>query len=285
MQLKGINFNKVWCGAGALGFTGEGYWWTAFSRIHADDPKLTFVTKTITLKANSGNVLLRSDFQPARVIPETLNVNPLKRSVTNKFALSNPGLSAVLRSNRLQNLRNPFFISVGSVSESAKKRLADLSEIRYILDNESFSAPYGIQINYSCPNLDKADRVSTEEIIQALEIFKNWDKPVMLKLSPETPLNDFIVYEKSSSLDAFCFSNTRQTLKGGLSGRPLLEHNLYFIRQLRAAGIRKPINGGGGILSNKDAEKYLEAGADSCFIWSAFLLRPWQIKSIVNHQY
>lgn len=285
MKLRDIEFTDVWCGSGVLGFVGEGYWWTKLSGLSVESKNLTFVTKTITYLPNAGNVALKENFRPKRIFPETLKINFSKKSVTNKFALANPGLETVLKTNKLQKLKKPFFISIGSTATSREERLKDFQSIKDRLLRERFSASYGVQINFSCPNLFGETKITIDEKISVIELFADTGVPITVKLSPDTMIEDFKMLEDIDCLDAYVFSNTVKTEKGGLSGWLLKKLNVERIRQLRSLGIKKPINAGGGILSKKDAQDYLNAGADSVFIWSVTLLRPWRVLNIVDGKY
>jgi dihydroorotate dehydrogenase len=72
---------------------------------------------------------------------------------------------------------------------------------------------------------------------------------------------------------------------GGLSGKPLLWRVIDWLRVARSerGGIRKPINAGGGILSLRDAQETMRAGADSIFLGSIAILRPWRVRGIITH--
>lgn len=282
MRLRNINFEKVWCGSGVLGFVGEGYWWTRLNGLSVQNKKLTFVTKTITFNPNVGNVKLKDNFRPKRIFPETLRINFYKKSVVNKFALANPGLEEIIKSGKLQKLTSPFFISFGSTSPLKIQRLDDFSKIKDRLSIEKFNAPYGIQINFSCPNLKNDNEVSIKEKSEVIDIFSDLNVPITIKLSPDTTLEEFLEFEKITALDGYVFSNTKKIKLGGLSGHPLKDNNLKQIRLLRKSGVVKPINAGGGVLSRKDAKEYFEAGAESVFIWSVMLLRPWRVKKILG---
>jgi hypothetical protein len=109
------------------------------SGLKVNDPKLTFVTKTITYKQNDGNVLLGKDFRPVKLFPETLSINFFGKSVINKFGFANPGLAAVLSTGVLQDLTRPFFISVSSVSTSRQGRIKDFQLIKDRLREEKFT--------------------------------------------------------------------------------------------------------------------------------------------------
>jgi phosphoribosylformimino-5-aminoimidazole carboxamide ribonucleotide (ProFAR) isomerase len=67
-----------------------------------------------------------------------------------------------------------------------------------------------------------------------------------------------------------------------LSGAPLLELVIDWLCQAQCAGIKKPINAGGGILCPRDVERLHGMGASSIFIGSAINLRPWRVKKIIR---
>ena len=61
---------------------------------------------------------------------------------------------------------------------------------------------------------------------------------------------------------------------GGLSGAPLLEPSNQIIRVLRdCVGKDLPIIGVGGVLSGKDAQSKLDAGADLVQLYSGLIYR------------
>ena len=70
---------------------------------------------------------------------------------------------------------------------------------------------------------------------------------------------------------------------GGLSGAPLLPLVFEWVTNARAAGLTCPLNAGGGILAPNDAEALFDAGADSVFIGSMAILRPWRVRATIRH--
>jgi dihydroorotate dehydrogenase len=70
---------------------------------------------------------------------------------------------------------------------------------------------------------------------------------------------------------------------GGLSGKPLLPIVEDWIRAARASGLRKPIVGGGGVLSSGDADRLIDAGASAIELGSVSILRPWRVAGIIRH--
>lgn len=281
MILRGVDFGKVWCGAGVLGFVGEGYWWNALYRKFLLN-HITFVSKTITADPHAGNVRLNKKFRPASIFPETLRINFFTGLVTNRFGWANPGLEAVLQTRFLQGMRKPFVLSVGSISKTQQERIDDFEKIVTLLQQETFSTPYAIQLNISCPNLDEQEKLTIENTKEIIQTLSRLGVPIQIKLGPTELLSTFVELEKAPELDGYCLTNTLPSTQGGVSGKPLFQNNLTLIQELRKAGIQKPINAGGGILSKQDAQKYLDAGANSVFIWSITLLRPWRLLSILK---
>jgi dihydroorotate dehydrogenase len=70
---------------------------------------------------------------------------------------------------------------------------------------------------------------------------------------------------------------------GGLSGKPLLPIVRDWISSIRGYGFEKPIIGGGGVLSAEDADVLLDAGATAIELGSVSILRPWRVRSIIQH--
>jgi len=69
---------------------------------------------------------------------------------------------------------------------------------------------------------------------------------------------------------------------GGLSGKPLLSLVVKWVCMARLAGIEKPINAGGGILSPNGVNRLYWASASSLFIGSVANLRPWMVQKIIR---
>ena len=69
---------------------------------------------------------------------------------------------------------------------------------------------------------------------------------------------------------------------GGLSGAPLLPLSVEWIARARKLGMKTPINGGGGILSFRDAQLVMDAGANSVFLGSIAMLRGWRVQKTIN---
>lgn len=307
MKLQGIEFGNAWYASGAGGFFGEGYWFHHIPIIGANFSGATFVSKTATWEQRDGNMLLRDDYTPANPFARCVRASFLRQAALNSVGLSNPGLRALLRAGYWQRLSEPFFISVMSLADTPEKRKVELRKmVSAIADHRNeFTAPFGVQVNLSCPNTGHSPSELIAESEEILYILGQLRVPVMPKYSIATaPIEAIMELEAHPNCDAICVSNTipfgwegikdwekvwgseKSPLAhlggGGLSGKPLKHLVCNWIYELRTTGFEKPINGGGGILEPADVYQYWYAGANSIFIGSAAFLRPWQVQPIIE---
>lgn len=299
MLLRGIDFGNIWGASGLQGFFGEGYWYHKYIGKPFDD--LTFVAKTMTLEANEGNLPLKDDYTPRELFPESIRVYFGKAAALNKVGLSNPGAKALLETNKWQQRKSPFWLSWAPLTTK-------IDECKSFLDllhayKENFCSPFGLQLNCSCPNV-----AATIKTIAYLNILAELNIPLLVKLDATASMSETRWLAEHPACDGFVVSNAipfkqgeqipwyplfgqgypmRKVGKtkgdGGLSGSPLLPLVLYWIETVRAYGITKYINGGGGIMGPQDAEAVIKAGANSIFLGSIAFLRPWRIRKAIQH--
>ncbi len=309
MELRGIEFGRVWAASGVQGFFGEGYWFhPLLQRLGLTFEHITFVAKSATLMPRRGNLPLRHDFTPQEKFPKCIIVKPLAGVVLNAVGLSNPGAEALFDDGRWQRRTQPFFISFAPAAKTFGERMRELLNFVGLFGwhLSHFKAPVGLQLNYSCPNA--GSRRDVEELIteihEGLEIASALRIPLVPKLAVTFPVEAALRIAEHVSCDALCVSNAipwrelpesinwkelfgtgvsplEEFGGGGLSGRPLLHIVTDWVRRARHAGLTKPLNGCGGILSRRDAEQMFEAGADSISLGSVVLLRPWKVRRIV----
>ncbi len=309
MRLKNIDFGKVTGASGVQNFFGEGYWFHRYLKpFGLDFSGATFVAKTTTLHPRIGNMPLNDDYAPKERVPPCVFVRPWKGIALNSVGLSGPGAQALFETNRWQERRNPFFISFMSVAETPHERTEELRDFvdlffRYLPE---FHAPVGLQINYSCPNVGLHTEMLVNEVSEGLTIASALGIPLMPKFNVVLPVRVALKVSRHEACDAICVSNTipwgqlpdRIDWKGlfgsltsplahlgggGLSGKPLLPLLLEWLEDARVAGIKKPINAGGGILSFQDARSVFHYGASSIFLGSIAFLRPWRVNGIIRN--
>lgn len=308
MNLRGIDFGTVLGATGVQGFFGEGYWFHQFLRpIGLRFNRMTFVAKTTTLDAHTGNMPLREyNLTPLELFPKCIIVRPWKGVVLSSVGLSGPGAEELFESNVWQGRKQPFFISFMSVTQSPLTRIKELEQFVTLFKEylPEFRAPVGLQINFSCPNIGLNLEELVNEVGEALSVASALWIPLVPKFNVMLPIKAAQEISEHHACDALCVSNTipwgefpervgweelfgspesplAHLGGGGLSGKPLLQLLIEWIIKARKAGIQKPINAGGGILSLKDAYAVMDAGASSIFLGSIAILRPWRVRRIV----
>lgn len=307
MHLRSINFGHVLNSSGARNFDGSGWWYHGLAGwMGLDYTNTTFVAKTTTFEPRAGNMPLHG-LQPLDLAPDCIRVYPWKGMALNAVGLSGPGAKALLERGLWHEQERPFFVSFMSVEKGPDERMAELKRFvalfqRYL----PFTAPVGLQLNFSCPNVGLNPQHLVDEIREALDISSVLDIPLVPKINAVFPQEIAFVLEEHTAFDALCVSNTipwgqlpgkidwkklfgTETSPlakyggGGLSGSPLLPIVVDWIQNLREAGFAKPVIGGGGILSKRDADQVIAAGASAVELGSVAMLRPWRVKGIVRH--
>ena len=212
-----------------------------------------------------------------------------------------------MRKRKWQARKEPFFISVMSVAPTKQERFDEFWQMVEIFQwaKRDFSAPFGLQVNLSCPNIGHNPGELIRESSEVLSILGTLNIPLMPKYSIATaPIEAVMELDKNPHCDAICVSNTlpfgwkeidwkkvwgsdvsplTHLGGGGLSGAFLCPLVCYWIARLRALGFSKSINGGGGILCKTDMDSYYQAYASSVFLGSVAILRPWRVAGIIRH--
>ena len=308
MKLRGIDFGPAWDASGVRGFFGEGYWYHRWLKpVGLSFKGSTFVAKTTTLAPRKGNMELAADgLTPARRRPDCIVVKMREGAALTAVGLSGPGAEALFADGRWQARAEPFFLSFMAVGETRQQRFAELNCFVRMIDarRKEFRAPFGLQINVSCPNAGHAMEEFESETLLMLTRAGTLGIPLVPKFSVTTPIEVAARIARHPDCDAVCVSNTipwarvDETLRlelfgtlesplakyggGGLSGAPLMPIVQGWLLRAALAKFPKPINAGGGILSPEDVRALRGYGAGSIFVGSAAFLRPWRVRSIIK---
>jgi dihydroorotate dehydrogenase len=307
MKLRNIDFGNILGASGVQGFFGEGYQiHRLWGSLGPNFEGMTFVSKTTTYHQRDGNAELREDFTLRRTFPDCIKARPFRGSLFNSVGLSGPGFVPLFNQHKWQGIQKPFMISIMSVAPTKEERLAEIQTmLEFLSDYKSeFSAPFGVQINLSCPNTDEDPKELIGESMDILDLDCDPEIPRMYKYSiASAPIRAILELGQHPNCDSLCVSNTipagwkglnwnkawgkkppvfKKYKGGGLSGKALRPLVCDWIKNLRDAGFTRPINGGGGIFHPKDVEHYRNAGANSAFIGTVASLRPWRVRAIIE---
>lgn len=303
-------FGPVWDASGLRGFFGEGYWF------HRLIPGLsfkdaTFVSKTVTTFPNAGNMAMTEDYAPQRLFPDCIYVDLLRGITLNSVGLSGPGFMRLLDTGRWAQIEEPFFISWMPIAKDEQDiRNEALEFVRFLqrFGHLMLWRQIGIQLNVSCPNVGadlqavaaKADMLLT--ILEALRL------PIIVKLNLLVPPETAAQIAKHPACMGISITNTapfgtvlpkEEWLRlfpdgsplrkrndaygdGGLSGPFLLPYVLRWIKEFRYYNSSTHVNAGGGIWRADDVDRLKKAGADSIFIGTVAMHRPWRVRGIIK---
>jgi dihydroorotate dehydrogenase (NAD+) catalytic subunit len=217
------------------------------------------ITKTVTLEPREGNPMPRIAETPAGML--------------NSIGLANVGAERFLAEKlpRLETLETVVFVNVAGNTVEEYARV-----VRMV---ESHPAVDAIEVNVSCPNVEKGglafgtDARATEAVTAAVR--GSTKKPVIVKLTPNvTDIAEIARAAVSAGADGLSLINTvlgmavdvetRKPLiarcTAGLSGPAIKPIALAKVYQVSKA-VSVPLIGIGGIMTGNDAVEFLLAGA------------------------
>lgn len=231
---------------------------------------------------------------------------PQDKAIINRFGINNKGVK-----NAVEHLKKerPEVIVAANISKNTTSINEDAAK-----DYEtSFALLYDFVdmfvVNVSCPNvvgLTALQDISflSDIVDRLLDLRRYYDtyRPILLKVSPDLSreqMDDIIDYCLRSGIDGIVAGNTTRSRdgltipqskideigNGGMSGAPVHKKNLELVRYIHTKSEgRLPIIGVGGIMSGKDAQAMIEAGASLVEIYSGFIYEgPGLVKEIITH--
>lgn len=229
MKLRGTEFGKVFCAAGARNFFGteeDAYW---FHRLWVlrffyglmsfllrrpwglNYAGSTFVSKTTTLLPREGNMpLLKGTVTPRERFPKCVVANFWGGYALNKVGLSGPGAEWLLQQGQWQKRTSPFVVSFMSVAGTSDERLAELRVLVTLLMNTTpFQSKAALEINLSCPNVGLDQKHLVEEALVMSEITRPLQElgwPIGFKLSVE--IEPRVAVQIAKACDFLTVTNT-----------------------------------------------------------------------------
>lgn len=241
---------------------------------------------TVTPRAQAGNPR-----------PRIFRLSQAK-AIINRMGFNNGGVDAfvanVQRSQFYQNRAGILGLNIGKNADTPIEKAAD--DYLHCLEKVYPYASY-VAVNISSPNTKNLRQLQgADELAELLAKLKNAQNrladrykryvPLALKIAPDIDTGQIRIIAENLiryQIDAVIATNTTLSRElvaglnfanemGGLSGAPVLELSNMVIRKLKAElGGAVPIIGVGGILSAKDAQAKIAAGADLVQIYSGLI--------------
>lgn len=303
-------FGPIWDASGLRGFYGEGYWF------HRLVPGLSFkgstlVSKTATTYPQAGNMEMEYGYRPLRLFPDCVYVDPIRGITLNSVGLSGPGIAKLIEIGEWVPNRGPFLISWMPIGLTPEDQKAEAREfVRLLKPALGFflADTVGIQLNVSCPNVGADLSVITEKAEMLLSILAELELPVVVKLNLLVTPSAASRIAKHPACSGLCIANTapfRTVLTrgewvayfphgsplrkrnesygdGGLSGPPLFPFVCEWIEEFRRIDSATYVNAGGGVWHAHNVDTLKKVGANSIFIGTVAMLRPWRVKGIIE---
>jgi len=238
--------------------------------------------------------------------PKPQEGNPKKRlfrlkkdsAIINRMGFNNGGVDEAV----LRLMQNNGVLIGGNIGKNKNTPNQQAVNDYIICFNTLFDYVDYFVVNVSSPNTpnlralqDKEPLTHLLQTIQSLNLKKNIQKPVLLKIAPDLTneqLLDIIEIVTTTKIAGVIATNTtlsreglvsnNKSEMGGLSGKPLTKRSTEVIKFLSENSNKSfPIIGVGGINSVEDALEKLAAGASLIQLYTGFIYQgPSLVKDI-----
>ncbi len=241
--------------------------------------------------------------QPGNPKPRMFRL-PAKDALINRLGFNNEGLASFLANvQRARSFRAAGGILGLNIGKNAATAIEDAaSDYLTCLDGVYPHADY-VTVNISSPNTKNLRALQSDEALDALlgalqqrrqQLARQHGRqvPMFVKIAPdldEAQVGVIAATLRHNGIDGVIATNTtiaRDAVAGlphadeagGLSGRPVFDASNRVIAQLRAAlGSGYPIIGVGGVLSGRDAQAKIAAGADLVQVYTGLIYKGPQL--------
>ena len=236
--------------------------------------------------------------QPGNPKPRMFRL-PQAQALINRMGFNNDGVDACVK-----RVRNSTYWQNGgivglNIGKNASTPIENASSDYVTAMEAVYEVASYITVNISSPNTQNLRALQGEDmlrsLLQSLHISREAlsdrfgiRKPLFLKIAPDLEQNDIKLIADllvEFKIDAIIATNTTiardavQNLEfgneaGGLSGEPVRDVSTEVIRSLKGyLGDAIPIVGVGGIMSGRDAQEKISAGASLVQIYSGLIYR------------
>lgn len=234
--------------------------------------------------------------QPGNEKPRLFRL-PKDKALINRLGFNNQGVDVVC--NKLENTKSNVIIggNIGKNKITPNEKATNDYEISFkkLYDRVDY-----FTVNVSSPNTpnlrELQDREPLTNLLTRLAAIREQNinsgkarKPIFLKIAPDmgnTQLDEILEIVNEAGIDGIVATNTtisREGLKtnaseveqlgaGGVSGAPVKDRSTEIVRYLYTKSNGKlPIIAVGGIMTAKDAQEKLDAGASLVQIYTGFI--------------
>ena len=190
-----------------------------------------------------------------------------------------------VRVDRVWGWRNKIGLRNAGIHEGIKRTgsfdvlsIAPIQKYDWINFDSIIHENQSIEVNISCPNLDKDDDATN---FPYFDIFPKTKRFWCICKIPPTSSNYLVDKIIDSGYTQIHASNTLASDKGGLSGKRLATHTLRLIEYIKNKYPNIPVIAGGGVTEKWHANIYKERGADHISLGTV-CFTPWKVKKIID---
>ncbi len=238
-----------------------------------------FTSKTVTLEKTDGN-------PPPRIVD-------VYGGIINSIGLQNPGFKDFMK-NQIPFLEQ---LPLQTIISLASNYLEEFEVMVKALNDRSIE---WIELNFSCPNVDKGKEpigTNPDKIYETVKCLKTLTKkPLLVKFAPSETILELVDASISARADGVVLSNCPKGMKidihtmkpilkreyGGFAGPAIKPIALHQVFQVRKAFKNALIIGTGGVINHEDVLEYLMAGANLVGIGFGVMLDPFLPIHIVH---
>jgi dihydroorotate dehydrogenase len=236
--------------------------------------------------------------QPGNPKPRLFRI-PEAQGIINRMGFNNEGVDALLANvakSRFARSGGVLGINIGKNFDTPIEKAAD--DYLICLDKVYAAASY-VTVNISSPNTKNLRDLQRDEALDELlarvmarrdelAALQGVKKPIVLKIAPdldEAQIQAIAEALRRHRVDGVIATNTTLSREGvehlrhgnetgGLSGAPVFRKSTEVVRQLAARLQGEvPIIAAGGILSGRDAQAKIDAGASLVQVYSGLVYR------------
>ncbi len=226
------------------------------------------------------------------------------KALINRMGFNNNGLKSAIK--HLKKRRSNIIVGA-NIGKNTDTPNSQANDDYILLFKELHEYVDYFTVNVSCPNIknlkelqDKDSLLVLLSELKKINHQKAKPKPILLKISPDltwAQLDDTLAIIQQTQIDGIVAVNTTSTRNnlsidegrvaqigaGGLSGLPLKDRATEVIRYIaEKTNGQLPIIGVGGIMTQKDAQEKIDAGATLLQVFTGFVYEGPSIVKKLN---
>ncbi len=222
-----------------------------------------------------------------------------QKALINSLGFNNKGANQFKKNILKSNIINNYQGRILGINIGNNKNTEDILEDLKVLFDSLYRFGDYITVNLSSPNTpglrDNLKSHNFDRIVKAIYNLREQNNskiPILFKISPDISMQDkkdIALIALANDIDGLILTNTtidkslmKTDLKGGLSGKPLLQKSNNLIRDFYTLTSGKvKIIGVGGVFTAEDILQKMQYGASLIQLYTSFIFNgPYHIEKL-----